>query len=147
METTKPITKDSGGPRVKKLQKEVKEHLADRGFDYMAKAIIVDGKPGPLTFKLTGHLASMIGLSDAQVKAARNGKITPHAEKYLKGDAKRTPEMKKRERERAAGWRKLRHEHFHPQLDRDGISEWRGVLVPPGRSARPRGRTARSRIG
>jgi len=130
MATTKPITKDSGGPRVKKLQKEVKEHLADRGFDYMAKGIIVDGKPGPLTFKLTGHLASMLGLSDAQVKAVHNGKITPHAEKYLKGDAKRTPEMKKRERERAPGWRKLRHEHFHPQFDRDGISEWKGELVP-----------------
>lgn len=126
----KPITKDSGGPRVKKLQKAVKSGLKKRGFDWLAKAIIVDGKPGPMTFKMAGHLGSMRGLSEAQVKTIRSGRITPQAERVLTGELERTSAMKKREHERAAGWKKFRHEHLHPPMDRDGISEWRGILVP-----------------
>lgn len=126
----KPITKASGGPRVKFLQKEVKAKLKKRGFDWWAKAIVIDGKPGPMTFKMAGHLASMQGLSEAQVKTIRTGRITPHAEHVLTGESKRTTAMKKREHERAAGWKKFRHEHLHPPMDRDGISEWHGVLVP-----------------
>lgn len=127
---TKPITKTSGGPRIKRLQKAVKAKLKKRGFDWWARAIIVDGKPGPMTFKMAGHLASMQGLSDAQVKTIRTGRITPHAENVLTGESERTAVMKKREQKRAAGWKKFRHEHLHPPLDRDGISEWQGVFVP-----------------
>lgn len=130
MPAAKPITKDSGGPRVKKIQKEVKSKLKQRGFDWWSKGIVIDGKPGPMTFKMAGHLASMEGLSDAQVKTIRSGRITPHAERILNGDVKRTPALKKREHERATGWKKFRHEHLHPPLDQDGIAEWKGMLVP-----------------
>jgi hypothetical protein len=128
--SAKPITAASGGPRVKKLQKEVKAGLKRRGFDWWSKAIVIDGKPGPMTFKMAGHLASMMGLSEAQVKAVRTGRVSPHAEHLLNGEVKRSAAMKKREHDRAVSWKKFRHEHLHPPFDADGISTWEGTSVP-----------------
>lgn len=127
---TKNINRDSGGPRVKKLQKEVKEILKNHGFKPWAKLIVVDGKPGPMTFRMSGRAASMIGLSNAQIKAITTGKITPHAEAFLTHEKPTTAEMKRRAKKRDAKWDHVRHDLLHPSFDKDGISEWRGVAVP-----------------
>lgn len=140
--STKNINKDSGGPRVKKLQKGVKETLDNRGFDFWARAVIVDGKPGAMTFKMAGHAASMIGLSEAQVKAVRSGKITPHAEAFLTHAKPTTAEMKRTAKHRDDGWDKIRHNILHPPDDPDHINLFEGVSVAAwmvGKDAGPDG--------
>jgi hypothetical protein len=142
---TKNINRDSGGPRVRHLQESVKDVLKRHGFDKWAKNFIVDGKPGPETFKKAGHAASMIGLSDAQVKAIRSGKITPHAEDFINGK-ERTAAMKKRAKERADAWKKVLHAINHPPTDQDGIAidPVSGESVPAwvvGKAPGPDGKT------
>lgn len=139
----KPITEESAGPRVKKLQKHVKAGLKKRGFEKWAKGIVVDGKPGPMTFEMSARLASMRGLPKAQVHKARLGRITPQVEHVLNGEVERTAAMKKREHERRGRWKKVRWHVLHPPEDQDGIAEWKGMLVPAwtiGKAKGPDGR-------
>lgn len=112
--TAPPVNRSSGGPRVKALQQAVKVNLAKRGFKDWSKGIIVDGKPGPMTFKMARLNASMRGLSKAQVKKIGRGTITHHAELLLLGEKTRSRTMKRREKERAPIFKKIRHELEHP---------------------------------
>lgn len=137
-----PITHESGGPRVKKVQKAVKRTLDKRGFDPWAKGVIVDGKPGPMTFKMAAHVGSMMGLSKAQLKKIRNGTITRHAEEVLLHQKPRSREMIARERKRDERWDKIRHHVLHPPDDPDHISTFEGVAVAAwmvGKDAGPNG--------
>lgn len=124
------ISHSSGGPRVKKLQQEIKKTLDHHGFPWWAKAVIVDGKPGPLTFHMAAHAASMQGLSAAQIKRIRRGTITRHAELLLTHEKPRSAVMKRREHERKSVFQKLRHDHLHPPDDPDNLSTFEGTTVP-----------------
>lgn len=140
--STRNINEQSGGPRVKKLQKEVKETLEHHGFTPWSKGLIVDGKPGAMTFKMAGHAASIQGLSEAQVKAVRSGKITPHAEAFLTHEKPLTHEMKRRAKKRDIHWDKIRHHLLHPPDDPDHINSFEGVPVAAwmvGKDAGPNG--------
>lgn len=119
------MTQDSGGRRVKSLQKAVKDNLRQRGFDQWADGIIVDGRPGPMTFKMARLNGSMRGLSKTQLRKIGRGSITRHAELILLGEKKRTPSMKKRERERAPTFAHILDELNHPPRG-DGIVTFDG---------------------
>lgn len=137
-----PITEDSGGPRVKKLQQGIKRTLKGHGFDPWAKGVIVDGKPGAMTFKMARHAASMQGLSEAQLRKIGEGVITRHAEEVLIHDKKRSPEMIRRSKKRDPHWDKVRHHVLHPPDDPDHISTFEGVAVAAwmvGKDAGPNG--------
>lgn len=136
------LTHDSGGRRVKKLQQGVKSTLGKHGFPWWAKAVIVDGKPGPLTFRMAAHAASMQGLSEAQVKKIKRGTITRHAELILTHNKPRSATMQRREKKRAPAFAKLREAHLHPPDDPDHISTFEGVAVAAwmvGKDAGPNG--------
>lgn len=137
-----PITRRNRGPRVKKLQREVKETLANRGFKPWAEGIIVDGIPGPMTFKMAAHAASMQGLSARAIKRIKAGRINRHDELILTHERKRTRGMKTREKRRADTWAKVRRHLLHPPDDPDGVSNFDGKLVPAwmvGRAPGPNG--------
>jgi hypothetical protein len=138
----KPITKESAGPRVKKLQQGIRKILKGHGFDVWAKAVIVDGKPGAMTFKMARLAGSMQGLSEAQLRHIREGKILRHAEEILIHEKKRSPEMVKRAKKRDPRFDKIRHHILHPPDDPDHISTFEGVAVPAwtvGKDAGPNG--------
>lgn len=124
-----PITKRSRGPRVEKLQHEVKITLVGHGFDKWAAGIIVDGVPGPLTLKMARLAGSMQGLSKAQLKKIGDGTITRHAELILLHDKERSPEMKRRARKRDTHFDKLRHELLHPPVH-EGVVTFDGHSCP-----------------
>jgi hypothetical protein len=109
-----PITSKNRGPRVKKLQKGIKKTLKHHGFPWWAKGVIVDGVPGPMTFKMARRAASMQGLSKRQLKKIGNGTITRHAELILTHEKKRSIFMKRREKKRHTRWAKVRDHHLHP---------------------------------
>lgn len=125
----KSITEDSAGPRVKKLQQGIKKTLKGHGFDRWAKGVIVDGKPGPMTFKMSKLAGSMQGLSQAQLRNIGNGRITRHAEQILTHEKERSAVMKRRSKKRDEHFDKIRHELKHPPLDADGYVTWKGTLV------------------
>lgn len=136
------ITEANGGPRVKRLQRGIKRTLKGHGFDFWARAVIVDGEPGPMTFKMARRAASMQGLSKRQLRKIGNGKITRHAELILTHDKARTSEMRRRAKERDPRWDKVRKHHLHPPDDPDHISTFEGVAVAAwmvGRDAGPDG--------
>lgn len=142
MPTAAPITAASSGPRVKKLQQGVRKTLKGHGFDMWAKAVIVDGNPGPMTFKMARLAGSMQGLSDAQLRHIRDGKILRHAEEILRQEKKRSPEMIIRARRRDPRFDRIRHHILHPPDDPDNISTFEGVAVPAwmvGRAPGPDG--------
>ncbi len=138
----KPITQESGGPRAKRLQRGVKRTLKGHGFDPWARGVIIDGEPGPMTFKMAAHAASMQGLSSVQIKRIRRGRITRHAELILVHEAERTPQMKRRAKERDPTWDKIRRNVLHPPDDPDHINVFEGVAVAAwmvGKDAGPNG--------
>jgi hypothetical protein len=124
-----PITSGNAGPRVERLQRGIRQTLDGHGFPWWAKAVTVDGKPGPLTFRMAAHAASMQGLSKAQVKRIGRGTITRHAELILTHEKERSATMKRVERKRKPIFAKLRDEHLHPPDDPDNISTFEGVPV------------------
>jgi hypothetical protein len=127
--TSPPVRKTSGGPRVKKLQQGIRETLGAHGFPWWERAVIVDGKPGVLTFRMAAHAASLMGLSEAQVKKIKRGTITHHAESLLTHQAKRSATMMRKARERAPAFQKLREAHLHPPDDPDFHSTFEGEVV------------------
>lgn len=120
-----PVTHDSGGRRVKALQKAVKANLNKRGFHQWADGIIIDGKPGPMTFKMARLNGSMRGLSKTQLRKIARGTITRHAELILLGEKPRTAAMKKRERERDPTFERILKELNNPPRG-DGIVTFDG---------------------
>lgn len=138
----KSITGGSSGPRIKKLQKGVKKTLEGHGFDRWAKGVIVDGKPGPMTFKMSKLAGSMQGLSQAQLRNIGNGRITRHAELILTHEKERSPAMKQRSKKRDEHFDKIRHELKHPPDDPDGYATFEGETVAAwmvGRGPGPNG--------
>ena len=123
---TGPITKKSGGPRVKKLQRGIKKTLRGHGFDQWAKGVIVDGEPGQMTFKMARLAGSMQGLSEHQLETIRDGKITRHAELILTHEKPRSAEMKRRAKKRDARFDKIRWHLKHPPEPKDGIVTFDG---------------------
>jgi hypothetical protein len=119
------FTKSSRGPRVKKLQKAIKENLKHRGFDQWADGIIVDGVPGPMTFKMARLNGSMRGLSKQQLRKIARGTLTRHAELILLGEKKRSRAMRKREKKRAHRFKRILHELNNPPRG-DGIVTFDG---------------------
>jgi hypothetical protein len=139
---TKPITKSSGGPRVEKLQRGVRDTLKRHGFDPWAAGMIIDGEPGPMTFKMARLAGSMQGLSKAQLRHIRQGTIRRHAEEILTGDGQRSAAMKRRAKKRDEVFDKLRRHVLHPPDDPDHISTFEGVSVAAwmvGKDAGPDG--------
>lgn len=124
--TAPPVTSSSEGPRIKKLQKGIRSTLNHHDFPWLADGVIVDGKPGPMTFKMARLAASMQGLSKAQLKKIGRGVISHRVELILTHQAKRTAAMKRRSRERKATFAKMRHDHKHPpQIE--GITTFDGI--------------------
>lgn len=126
---TEPITNDSGGPRVKKLQHGIKMTLKGHGFDRWDRGVIQDGKPGPMTFKMAKLAGSMQGLSQAQLRNIGNGRITRHAELILSREKERNAAMKRRATKRDEHFDKIRHALKHPPDDPDHISSFEGLAV------------------
>lgn len=142
MSAAGPITKHSGGPRVKKLQQGIRKTLKGHGFDMWAKAVEVDGKPGPMTFKMARLAGSMQGLSDAQLRHIREGSVLRHAEEILIHDKPLSADMKRRAKKRDERFDKIRHHILHPPDDPDHISTFEGVSVAAwmvGKDAGPNG--------
>lgn len=124
-----PITKQSAGPRIKKLQRGIRKTLKGHGFDMWAKGVIVDGKPGPMTFKMARLAGSMQGLSEAQLKSISGGRIVRHAEEILIHEKARSWEMIARSKKRDPRFDKIREHILHPPDDPDHISTFEGVSV------------------
>lgn len=140
--TPTPITRESRGTRVEKFQKGIRKTLKGHGFDVWAKAVIVDGKPGPMTFKMARLAGSMQGLSEAQLRHIREGKVLRHAEEILTHQKERSADMKRRAKKRDERFDKIRHHILHPPDDPDHISTFEGVPVAAwmvGKDAGPDG--------
>ena len=140
-----PITKKSGGPRVKKLQQGIRKTLKGHGFEKWAKGVIVDGKPGPMTFKMARLAGSMQGLSKEQLKKIGNGTITRHAELILIHEKPRSAAMKRAAKKRDKHFDHLRHELKHPPVH-EGVTSYdghsvAGWMVPYCEEARQHGWT------
>lgn len=118
------------GNRVDDLQKGIDAILGRRRFKW--RKVAIDGVAGHATFK-SAHLALwLIGASDEQLRAIRrNDRITNRGFELLTGQVEHTAAMKKRDRERRADAKKLRHEHqvSNEQGDKDGLAQWRGFTV------------------
>ena len=126
MPDTGLLTRKSGGPRVKRLQKGVKKTLRGHGFSKWAKGIKADGDLGPLTLKYAKLAGSMQGLSKAQLDNIESGRIPRHAEEILTHEKERSQEMKRRAKKRDAHFDKLRHELKHPPEPKDGVVTFDG---------------------
>lgn len=137
-----PITPASSGPRVKKLQQGIRKTLKGHGFDMWAKAVIVDGRPGPMTFKMARLAGSMQGLSEVQLGKIRGGKVLRHAEEILTHQKERSPEMIRRAKKRDPRFDRIRQHILHPPDDPDHINVFEGVAVAAwmvGKDAGPGG--------
>lgn len=109
MPEVKPITRESGGPRVKKLQKAVNEHLEKREFPW--RKIDVDGVFGDETIDATHMACWLLGFSDEQLDKVHKGSVDDRVFEILTGEEARSAEMKKRDDKRRDETAKLRKEH------------------------------------
>lgn len=114
MARTPPITRQTRQPRIEKLQRSVRQTLTKKGFGKWADGIIVDGKLGPLTLKMTRLTGSMLGMSARQLRKITDGEISHYAEMVIEHDRSRTPAMKFRAKRRAKHFARMRHELNHP---------------------------------
>lgn len=103
------VTRNSGGPRVKKLQKAANGHLTRRKFEW--RRIEVDGEPGNATFDAVHMAAWLLGFSEDQLRRIHKGVVTPHTFDIIIGQKERTDVMQKRDRERRDEAKKLRKLH------------------------------------
>jgi len=126
MARVKPITHKSRGPRVKALQKGIRQTLKGHGFEKWAKGVQIDGDPGPLTMKMAKLAGSMQGLSKQQLKKIDDGTISRHAELILTHEKQRSREMKRREKRRDENFDKMREELKHPPPPQDGVVTFDG---------------------
>lgn len=109
MPDVKPITRESGGPRVEKLQKAVNEHLEKREFPW--RRIKVDGAFGNETIDATHMACWLLGFSGEQLKKIHAGSVDDRVFEILTGEGARSDEMKKRDQERRDEVKKLRKAH------------------------------------
>lgn len=109
------------------LQAHADKILADHGFPW--RKIKIDGVNGPLSLKAYAFAAFCIGLSPAQIRNIKDGKITQHAQQYLRREKARNSEMKGRDEERTEEIRRLRKLHESPDPDGDGLGLFDGVVV------------------
>lgn len=104
-----PITKSSGGPRVKKLQQGLDHEL--KHFKFAWRKIKIDGKPGRQTFDAANMVAWLKGFSVDELKKISGGHISQRDFLILVGDQPRTPEMKRRAEDRKHDAERLRKKH------------------------------------
>lgn len=109
MPEVKPITRKSGGPRVKKLQQAVNEHLEKREFPW--RKIKVDGAFGDKTIDATHMACWLLGFSGEQLKKIHGGSVEDRVFDIVTGEAARSDEMKERDRKRRDEAKKLRKAH------------------------------------
>lgn len=122
--------KSAPGADFKHLQASADKVLSDHKFPWARTKI--DGVPGPLSWKAIGFAAFCIGLSKAQVRNIHEGKITEHAQLYIRREKPRTDAMKKRDAERVERLRAIRERHADPDPDGDGLATWEGTTVDAG---------------
>jgi hypothetical protein len=109
MPEVKPITRESGGPRVKKLQKAVNEHLEKREFPW--RKIEVDGIVGNETIDATHMACWLLGFSEEQLDKVHKGSVEDRVFLILTGQEARNAEMKERDTKRREQAKKLRKAH------------------------------------
>jgi len=109
MPEVKPITRESGGPRVEKLQQAVNEHLKKRKFPW--RKIEVDGAFGNETIDATHMACWLLGFSEEQLQKVHKGSVEQRIFLIVTGEEARSAEMKERDTKRRDEAKKLRKAH------------------------------------
>lgn len=130
--TAKPISKDSGGPRVKQLQRGLDHEL--KHFKFAWRKVKIDGKPGPRTFDAANMVGWLKGFSPDELRKISHGHISQRPFEILIGKTARTSEMEKRAKERQPLAEKRRKKYHylkaHPQTAPAGSNTFDGEAVP-----------------
>lgn len=142
-----PIRNGARGERVDDLQKGIDAILGRRAFKH--RKVPIDGVAGDATFKAANLALWLIGASREQLRVVNSGRITQRSFELLTGQVKHTKAMKKRDLERRAEAKKLRHEHkLAIEVDADGTAlyvtpsgqQWRVAAWMVGKAVGPDGR-------